>query len=146
MSLTADGRVRVWGDTGNFYNVTNVPVNMTNVLAVSAGDEQCLALQADGKVIAWGYDAGYGATTLPPGLVSASSVSAGFDHNIAVVANGNAIPTSKGLMQNAALDSGLFSALLPSQSGHVYALQYRKSLDDTNWFSLPLVPGNGTIK
>jgi alpha-tubulin suppressor-like RCC1 family protein len=41
----------VWGS--NSFGQTNVPTSATNVIALAAGDSHCLALRADGTVIAW---------------------------------------------------------------------------------------------
>jgi hypothetical protein len=36
-----------------------------------------------------------------------------------------------------------FSLEIPTQNGRVYALEYKPTLADTNWFALPLSAGNG---
>jgi len=39
-----------------------------------------------------------------------------------------------------------FSTRLLTQSGRVYALEYKDSFTDTSWTALPLVAGNGGMK
>ena len=44
--------VWVWGNNSN--GQTNVPAGLSNVVAVATGARHCLALNADGTIIAWG--------------------------------------------------------------------------------------------
>jgi alpha-tubulin suppressor-like RCC1 family protein len=88
LALRADGKVVAWGS--NRYGQTNVPVSLTNVVAISAGDYHNLALQANGRVIGWGSN-GYGQTNtsaIPPWVTAIAS--AGF-HNMALMTNGGII-------------------------------------------------------
>src|SRR5262249_19468213 len=47
-----NGAVRAWG--GNFSGETIVPIGLSNVVAVSAGDGLSAALRDDGTVVVWG--------------------------------------------------------------------------------------------
>src|SRR5512139_3110677 len=76
-----------WG--GNEYGQCEVPNDLTNAVAVSAGAFHSLALRADGTVVAWG-SVGHGGT-VPAGLSNVVSVSAGYFHNLAVKADGTAV-------------------------------------------------------
>jgi hypothetical protein len=38
-----------------------------------------------------------------------------------------------------------FQVSLPTQSGKVYALEYKNSMAETQWSALPLVAGSGAI-
>jgi alpha-tubulin suppressor-like RCC1 family protein len=51
MALKADGTVVAWGANGS---ATNVPSNLSNVVAIAAGGYFSAALKSDGTVIAWG--------------------------------------------------------------------------------------------
>ena len=42
------------GLVGNDYGQINVPSDLTNVVAISAGPWHTLALRADGTIAAWG--------------------------------------------------------------------------------------------
>jgi len=67
--------------------VVNFPAQLTNVVAVAAGYEHALALQAKGTVVAWGanYD---GQTNTPPDLTNAVAIASGDFHSLALRANG----------------------------------------------------------
>lgn len=80
--LTPQGTVLAWGD--NTHGQTNVPSAATNVVAVAAGGNQSLALQATGKILAWGqvYDTSYAS------LTNVTAISAGFEHGLALLGNG----------------------------------------------------------
>ncbi len=74
LALQANGKVVGWGD--NFYGQTNIPVGLTNVLAIAAGDYSCLALKANGTVVGWG-DNTYGQTNIPTGLGNVVAIAQG---------------------------------------------------------------------
>jgi hypothetical protein len=83
----------LWG-TFNAYDgdtaLTNVPANATNLIALAAGDAHCVALKADGTVVAWGGDENNaGATNVPAGLTNVVSVAAGSTHSLALRRDGS---------------------------------------------------------
>src|SRR2546422_248994 len=47
-----DTKIVAWGD--NTYGQTNVPAGMSDIIAISAGAYQSLALRSDGYAFAWG--------------------------------------------------------------------------------------------
>lgn len=138
LALKADGTVTAWGL--NNYGQTNVPQGLSNVVAIAAGYYHSLALKADGTVTAWGLNS-FGQTNVPPGLSNVMAIAAGGSQSMALIGNGP--PVSQALLFNPNVGTNGFTLSLPSQSGRVYVLQYENSLADTNWNSLPLVPGNG---
>ena len=85
LALRSDGTVAAWGD--NSYGQTNVPVNLTNAVAISAGASHNLALLNDGTVVGWGNDAS-GQTNVPAGLSKVVAVAAGGYHSLALVNDG----------------------------------------------------------
>jgi Regulator of chromosome condensation (RCC1) repeat/Immunoglobulin domain len=139
VALLANGTVVAWGD--NTYRETSVPLGLTNVAAIAAGDMHTLALLANGTLVAWGYNA-YGQTNVPPGLTNVVAISAGAYHNLAQVGSGP--PVLCAPVINPTLSGSGFSLTLSSQSGRVYALEYKANLSDANWVSLPLTAGTGT--
>jgi alpha-tubulin suppressor-like RCC1 family protein len=80
--------IAAWGDNG--YGQTDVPVGLSNVVAVAAGDTYSLALRADGTVAAWGGN-GYGRTDVPASLSNVVAVTAGYAHSLALRADGTVV-------------------------------------------------------
>jgi len=83
----------LWGTFSAFDGntaLTNVPPNATNVIALAAGDAHCLALRADGTVVAWGRNENNaGETNVPAGLTNVVSVAAGSTHSLALRSDGS---------------------------------------------------------
>jgi hypothetical protein len=77
-----------WGDDA--YGQLHVPLQATNVIAVSAGDSHSLALQADGTVLAWG-DNTYGQATPPTLATNVVGVSVGRWHSLALSGDGRVL-------------------------------------------------------
>ena len=85
------GRVVSWGD--NDAGQTNVPPNLSNVVAIAAGNWHTLALKADGTLVAWGGEGGYnyGQGIVPEGLAGVKAIACGFWHNVALLENGSVV-------------------------------------------------------
>jgi alpha-tubulin suppressor-like RCC1 family protein len=81
----AAGTVVVWGD--NSSGQLDVPLNQTNVVAISAGYGFNLALNGDGTVVAWG-DNSCGTTNVPSDLTDVMEIAAGAWHDVALRRDG----------------------------------------------------------
>jgi hypothetical protein len=138
LALKSDGTVEAWGS--NSSGVTNVPPGLSNVVAIAAGSGHSLALKADGSVVAWGSNA-IGQTNVPAGLSNVVAIAAGANYSIALV--GSSPPVVSASIQNPTLSGNSFSFSIPSQSGRIYALEYKNNITDPTWTPLPLVAGNG---
>jgi len=138
MALRADGTVVVWGD--NRYGQTNVPPGLTNVVRIAAGDYHCLALKADGTVAAWGGNWA-GQTNIPAGLTNVVAIAAGGSHCLALLGDGP--PRLRTVASEVAVDALGFRFSVPTESGRLYQLEYKDSLEQPGWQALPLVPGTG---
>jgi len=91
--------VTAWGRLGaTFYDTetgenrlpapeTNVPMGLTRVQAIAAGDQHAIALKADGTVVAWG-DHITGQIDVPAGLTDVTAIAAGGDNSAVVFRNG----------------------------------------------------------
>ena len=85
LALLNNGTVVAWGD--NSDGETNVPVGLTNVVAIIASGDPLadsaysLALKSDGTVVAWGE----GEPLTPvQGLNNVFAIGAGADHALAI--------------------------------------------------------------
>ncbi|HXI73859.1 MAG TPA: hypothetical protein VNN22_26245 [Verrucomicrobiae bacterium] len=67
------GQVVVWGP--NSLGLTNVPADLTNVIAIAAGSVHSVALKSDGTVRAWG-SGNNGETNVPSGLSNVVAIAA----------------------------------------------------------------------
>lgn len=77
----AAGVITGWGD--NSDKQIDIPANLTNVVAIAAGDSHSVALKSDGTVVAWGDDYD-GQATVPVGLSNVVAVAAGYDRSLEV--------------------------------------------------------------
>ena len=69
-AVALQGRsVIVWGVTNAElgWHLTDVPTNLNDAVAISAGAFHTLALRGDGTVVSWGANS-YGETNVPAGL------------------------------------------------------------------------------
>ena len=92
-SVAASTWVSAWGR--NLSQQCVIPSDLTNAVAVAAGDYHSLALKADGTVATWG-DNGFGQLNAPPSLNNVVRVGAGFVHSLAIKANGSVVQWGQG--------------------------------------------------
>ena len=133
LALRADGSVVGWGD--NSRGETIVPLDLTNAVAIAGGGFFSLALKPDGSISAWGI----GPTNPPPDLTGATAIAAGANHSLALPGR----PTLQAPIVNVRWRTDGFQLSLATQSGRVYALEFKNSLEESNWTTLPLAAGNG---
>ena len=148
LALKSDGRVVAWGD--NSFGQATVPTNLTSIIALGAGEFHSLALRVDGTVIGWGagaIDTGfwpvYGQCIIPPGLKNVVAIAGGAYHSLALAGEGS--PVLSLPLLNPHRNNTTFSVSLPTQSGRIYALEFKDSLAETGWRPLPLVAGDGGL-
>src|ERR1017187_7144269 len=72
------------------YGQSIVPSNLTEVVAIAAGNSYSLALKDDGTVVAWGQNS-YGQTNIPPGLENVVAIASGEGHNLALRGDGTVV-------------------------------------------------------
>jgi len=144
--LKRDGTVQTWG--GDEYGQLDRPAGLSNVVAVSCGGWHTLALKNNGTVVAWGAGAGsnanvdFGQSTVPAGLTNVVQVAGGWKHSLALV-GGPSLVTPMVPSLPVRSTNG-FSVTLPStRNGRVYQLEFKNSLTDSAWQSLPLQAGTG---
>ncbi len=79
------GMVSAWGadDEGQLER----PADLTNTLAIAAGEYHSLAVKENGTVVQWGFNW----ADVPTNLNNVIAVSAGFEHSLALRDNGTVV-------------------------------------------------------
>jgi alpha-tubulin suppressor-like RCC1 family protein len=93
--VTSNGLVRAWGATSN---ATNVPANVSNIIAVEAAGNTdnylavALAVRSNRTVTSWGggFSSSSILTNVPAGLSNVITLSGGISHALALVDNNGA--------------------------------------------------------
>ncbi|MEY4386343.1 MAG: hypothetical protein RLY20_1626 [Verrucomicrobiota bacterium] len=166
VALKQNGTVLTWGTTYTFPNITNAvaiaanefpivilkadgrlvatnfvntPIGVTNAVGVAAGRYHGMALKSDGTVTNWVS----GSPVTPAGLSNVTSLVSGQYHCLAIIGSGaQAVDLP---MASAGWNANAFSLSVPSLYGKLYWLEYKNSLEETNWKSLPMSFGTGAI-
>ena len=89
VSLTLVPTVIVgWGSV--FTSSPNPPLGLTNVAAISGGDNYSVALRTDGTVYTWGWDA-FSRLNVPAGLSNITHIAAGGYHGSTLSSTGTVV-------------------------------------------------------
>ena len=139
LALKSDGTVAGWG-------MTRVPEQVKSVVAIAAGTDISLALRADGTLYYWyilEYWINPGSPPADLTNVVAISTRGGPGDGLALIGDGPPLLSTP--LTDAFHSDTTFSVTLPTQSGRVYALEFKDSLSDDRWTALPLVAGNGRL-
>ena len=134
--LKSDGTMIAWGD--NNAGQTNVPASLSNVVAIGAASDHCLALLSDGVVSCWGSQ-----TNVPFGLMNVTAISAGSSPDYSMALIGTNPPVVRVPVAHPLRTLSGLGLTVPSSKARVYQLQYKNSLADSVWKTMPLVVGNG---
>jgi tetratricopeptide (TPR) repeat protein len=86
--LSQGGSVVAWGDSS--YGGTAVPVGLSGVVAIAAGDGHSLALRQDGTVVGWGQNSDY-QIAVPSSLRGVVAIAAGYYHTVALRQDGSVV-------------------------------------------------------
>jgi hypothetical protein len=102
-------------------------------------------LKSDGTVAAlpWGFNF-YGPPYnpyVPPGLSNVVAIASGDGHNLALL--GDVHPMIQVPVSNPDYSAEGFRLKVATKRGYVYRLEYKNSIEETDWTGLPLVAGNG---
>jgi hypothetical protein len=120
-----------------------VPSGLTNIAAIAAGYEHNLAVRSNGTIVAWGANLD-GQTNVPPGISNAVAIAAGKMDSLALLGDGAA--SSPPLRaEDPVYSNGVFGVSVQTRSGKDYRLEYKDSLEDSNWNGLASQPGDGMV-
>jgi alpha-tubulin suppressor-like RCC1 family protein len=82
--FTSFGTPFTWGQLGS---APAAPASLSNVVAIAAGNNHCLALKVDGSITGWGNNS-FGKSIAPADLTNALAIAAGASHSLALTDNG----------------------------------------------------------
>ena len=139
LAVRGDGTLALWGD--NSEGQCTAPDGVSGVVALAGGGSHTLALKADTTVAAWGNNWS-GQCNLAPEMTSVVAVAAGNSHSLLL---GGVAPSAP-IPMHPARRGNQFTVLTPTAAGKHYALDYKASLQSTNWTSLPAVYGVGGLQ
>jgi alpha-tubulin suppressor-like RCC1 family protein len=117
-NAVASGYPVAWG--GNQSGESLVPPGLTNVVALSGGGADSLALLANGTVVAWG-DNTYGQTTVPAGLTNVLAIAAGDTHSLALTSDGTVVAWGDNTYGQTTVPAGL-TGVVAIAAGHAHSL------------------------
>ena len=104
-------------------NPLEVPLDLTNVVALSAGSYHSLALREDGTVAAWGGYA-HGTTDVPPQLRHVVAIAAGEEHSMALIKDGTVVAWGESHSAQNNIPAGLSNVVaIADGAGHCLALK-----------------------
>ncbi len=127
LALAANSVV-VWGE--NNTGQTNVPLGLSGVVAISAGESHNLALKDDGTVAAWGYNY-FGQATVA-GLSNIAAIAAGADHSLALRTDGRVVAWGGNSYGQTNIPAGL-SNVVAIAAGGFHSLALRGEGTVTAW-------------
>jgi hypothetical protein len=127
-NILVASHIWVWGGDGS---ITNVPVDLTNAVAISAGDAHALALTSDGRVVAWG-DNSANQTNVPSDLSNVVAIAAGSSHSLALQADGTVRGWGDNTFGESTPPAGLTNVVAVS-AGNYFSLALKADGTVTAW-------------
>ena len=121
------GSVFAWGE--NSFGQTNVPADLQPVTALSAGQSHTLALQRDGKVVAWGSS---NLAIVPDGLSGVVAIAAGYSHSVALREDGTVVAWGDNSSGQTNVPTGL-DQVIDVAAGRAHTVALRRDGTVTAW-------------
>lgn len=131
VALRSDGTVGIWGGESIYKDATS-PANLSNVVAIAAGDGHTLALKNDGTIMGWGFNKVGQATGIPTTnspnyaagpvtigghiLSNVVSIAAGRGYSLALKKDGSVIAWGRRMVND------LYPVTVPSGLSNVVAI------------------------
>jgi hypothetical protein len=110
-------------------SVTNVPVGLTNMVAVAAGLDDALALRDDGTVVAWGAGDN-GITNVPATATNVMAISSGWLFHMALRGDGTVVTWGD---PSTAVPPGLSNVVAIAAGGHQFCPALMADRTVTSW-------------
>lgn len=140
VSLTLVPTVIVgWGSV--FTGSPNPPLGLTNVAAISGGDNYSVALRTDGTVHAWGWDA-FSRLNVPAGLSNVAQISAGGFHGSTLLTNGTVVNWGDSFFDSSVNVPAGLSNVADIAAGHRFNLALKRDNTIQAWGNNSLGPLN----
>ena len=128
----AGGTVIVYSPWSGIGCVTNVPIGLSNAVAVAAGLDDAQALLNDGTVVAWGIG-DYGQTNVPAGLSNVVAISSGWAFNMALKAEGTVVTWGFPIGEISGMPAGLSNVVAIAAGGQQFCLALRADTTVVAW-------------
>lgn len=119
-----------WGSV--FVSSPTPPLWLTNVCAISAGDNCNAALKSDGTVYAWGWNA-FGKLAVPAGLTNVCSVSVGGNHGSTLINDGTVVDWGDSFFDAAAVVPAGLSNVVRIAAGDGFNLALKQDGRCIEW-------------
>ena len=116
LTSRSQAQATVVGFGDNQYGQSTPPAGHTSVIAIAAGTQYSLGLEADGTVLAWGNNR-YGAITVPAGLSGVVAITAGDSHSLALKADGSVVAWGRNDLGQTRVPSDLSGVIAISAAG-----------------------------
>src|SRR5207248_4277973 len=126
MTVSAAPQVVAWGDNGS--GQSSVPPDLSNAVAVAAGNSHSLALRADGTVVLWGVYGSDGRSA----ATNVVAVAAGFAHSLALRSDGKVVAWGANAAGQTAVPADLTNAVAVV-GGADYSLALRDDGTVVGW-------------
>ncbi len=125
----AGGTVVVYAAWSSGGGVTNVPMGLTNAVAVAAGLNDALALRDNGTVTAWGAN-DFGITNVPPEVTNVVSISSGWLFHAALRGDGTVVTWGCALT---GAPTELSNVVALAAGGHQFCLALKQDRTVVAW-------------
>lgn len=112
IAMRSDGTVVAWGN--NQFGQADVPVGLSNVVAVAAGSLHSVALRADGTAVGWGRNECQ-QSSVPPDLTSLIMISAGECHSVALTLAPRVVSSPSGVTDVAGTNVQFMASVLAAE-------------------------------
>jgi alpha-tubulin suppressor-like RCC1 family protein len=122
-SVTSSNAMLAMVSVAGWGNGIPVPQNVTNVIAISAGGNSCLALTPNGSILVWG-NTNSGIPLAPPELTNIIAISAGSFHGLALRSDRTVVGWPSNSVGPAQVPDGLSNVIaIAASSDHSLALK-----------------------